>query len=53
MQAQEGHRGCATAGTDARIDGIVRVRVKHVIDRGKRRRGTVHKASCPSLGIRR
>ena len=29
------HRGRASAGTDARINGTVVVRVKHVIDRGR------------------
>ena len=30
----EGHEGCASAGTDARVGSTVRVRVRHVIDRG-------------------
>ena len=33
MQAQRGHKGCTSASTDACIDGTVRVRVRHVIDR--------------------
>ena len=41
---QKGHRGCTSAGTDARVDGTVRARVRHVIDRGWRR-GTTSKAS--------
>ena len=41
---QRGHRGCTLAGTDAHVDGIVKARLRHVIDRG-RRRSTVHKAS--------
>ena len=49
---QRGHKGCTSAGTDARTEGTVKVRIGHVIDRG-RRKGTVHMASCPSLGIRR
>ena len=36
------HRGCASAGTDARVNGTVAVKVKHVIDRG-RGRCAVHK----------
>ena len=44
MWMQKGHRGCTSAGTDACIDGTVKVRVRHVIDRGWRR-GTSHKAS--------
>ena len=47
-----GHKGCISTGTDARVGGTMKVRVRHVIDRG-RRRGTVCKASCLSLGIRR
>ena len=31
-----GHKGCASTGTDAHIDGTVKVRVRHVIDRGER-----------------
>ena len=30
-----GHRGCTSAGTDARVGSIVRARVRHVIDRGE------------------
>ena len=44
------HRGRASVGTDVRVDGMVAVRVKHAIDRG-RRKYAVHKASCPSLDI--
>ena len=33
---QRGHNGCASTGTDAHIDGTVKVRVRHVIDRGER-----------------
>ena len=44
MRAQRGHKGCTSAGTDACIDGTVKARVRHVIDRG-RRRCAVHKAS--------
>ena len=29
----EGHERCTSVGTDACVDGTVRVRVKHVIDR--------------------
>ena len=29
-----GHKGCTSVGTDARVGGTVRVRIKHVIDRG-------------------
>ena len=43
MWAQRGHKGCTSAGTDARIDGTVKARVGRVIDRG--RKGTVRKAS--------
>jgi hypothetical protein len=42
MQAQRVHRGCASAGTDACVNGTVVVKVKHVIDRG-RGRCAVHK----------
>ena len=39
MRVQRGHRGCSKgahqAVTDARISSMVRVRVKHVIDRGE------------------
>ena len=52
MWPQRGHKGCTSTATDACVSDTVKVRVRHVIDRG-RRRGTVHKASCPSLGIRR
>jgi hypothetical protein len=45
------HRGCTSAGTDARVCSTVRARVRHVIDRGGG--CTVCKASCPSLGIGR
>ena len=45
------HKGCASAGTDARVTGTVGVRKRHVIDRGSG--CTVRKASCPSLGIKR
>ena len=38
-----GHRGRASAGTGARVNGTVTVKVGHVIDRG-RRRYAVHKA---------
>ena len=31
------HRGHVSTGTDAHITGTVMVRVKHVIDRGRRR----------------
>ena len=34
MRAQRGHKGCTSAGTDARVGSTVRVRVRHVIDRG-------------------
>ena len=44
------HRGRALVGTDMRISGAVTVKVKHAIDRG-RRRYAVRKASCPSLDI--
>ena len=33
MQAQEGHKGCTSAGADARVNGTVGARVRHVIDR--------------------
>ena len=46
-----GHKGCTSAGTDARIGSSVKARVRHVIDRGRGR--AVRKASCPSLGVRR
>ena len=46
-----GHKGCTSAGTDARIGSTVKARVRHVIDRGRVR--AVRKASCPSLGIGR
>ena len=32
--AQRVHKGCTSAGTGARVGGTVRVRVRHVIDRG-------------------
>ena len=35
MWAQRVHKGCALVGTDARISGTVKVRVRHVIDRGR------------------
>ena len=34
MRAQRVHKGCASAGTDARVKGTVGVRVRHAIDRG-------------------
>ena len=34
MWAQRGHKGCTSAGTDARVGSTVRVRVRHVIDKG-------------------
>ena len=37
MRAQKGHQRCTSAGTDARVGSMVRVRVRHVIDRGERR----------------
>ena len=37
MQVPRVHRGHVSTGTDARITGTVTVRVKHVIDRGRRR----------------
>ena len=30
-----GHNRCTSAGTDARVGGTVRMRVRHVIDRGR------------------
>ena len=33
MWTQRGHSGCASTGTNACIDGIVGVRIRHVIDR--------------------
>ena len=33
-----GHKGCTSAGTDVRVGGTVRARVRRVIDRG----GGVH-----------
>ena len=30
-----GHKGCTSAGTDARIGSTVKARVRHVIDRGR------------------
>ena len=35
MRAQRGHRGCASAGTDAHLGSNVGARVRHVIDRGE------------------
>ena len=35
MRAQGVHKWCASAGTDACINGTVEVRVRHVIDRGE------------------
>ena len=35
MRAQKGHKGCTSAGTDARVGSTVRMRVRHVIDRGR------------------
>ena len=35
MWAQGGHRGCTSAGTDARIGSSVGARMRHVIDRGE------------------
>ena len=43
--------GAQPAGTDASIGSTVRVRVRHVIDRGGG--CTVRKASCPSLSVRK
>ena len=51
MRAQRGPKGCTSAGTDVRVGSTVKARVRHVIDKEKGR--TVHKASCPSLGVRR
>ena len=34
MRAQRGHKGCTSAGTDARVGSTVEARVRHVIDRG-------------------
>ena len=31
---RRGTEGCTSAGTDARVEGTVEARVKHVIDRG-------------------
>ena len=28
------HKGCTSAGTDARVDGTERAMIRHVIDRG-------------------
>ena len=50
VQAQRVHRGRVSVGTDAHVNGMVAVKVKHAIDRGKKR-FTVRKASCPSLDI--
>ena len=33
-RVSEGHKRCTSAGTDARIGGTIRVRVRCVIDRG-------------------
>ena len=35
MRAQGGHRGCTSAGTDARVSSTVGARMRHVIDRGE------------------
>jgi hypothetical protein len=37
MQVQRVHRGRVSTGTDACINGTVAVKVRHVIDRGRRR----------------
>ena len=34
MWTRRGHKECTSTGTDARIDGMVKVRVRHIIDRG-------------------
>ena len=39
---QRGHKRCISTGTDARIGGTVKVRVKHVIDRGRRVQSARH-----------
>ena len=46
MWAQRGHKGCASTGTDAHINGTVGARVKHVITRGERVHGP-HKGGGP------
>ena len=43
-----GHKGCASTGTDAHVDGTVKVRERHVIDRGAGR-GTVHEECVEHL----
>ena len=52
MWTQRGHRGCTSTGTEARANGTVRVRVRHVIDRGSRR-GAVCKAKESSYSTKR
>ena len=42
------HKGCTSAGTDARICGTVRARVKHVIDKG---RGKAHSPRGKGGGV--
>ena len=32
---EKGHKGCTSAGTDVRVDGTVKARVRHAIDRGE------------------
>ena len=39
-----GHKGCTSAGTDARVGGTVRARVRHVIDRGRGTQSARHLA---------
>ena len=41
---QRGHSRCTSAGTDAHVYGTVRVRVRHVIDRGRRVQSARHLA---------
>ena len=42
MWAQRVHKGCASAGTDACVNGTVEVRMRHVIDRGVGLQSTRH-----------
>ena len=42
---RRGHSRCTSAGTDAHVYGTVRVRVRHVIDRGRGEQSMRHLAT--------
>ena len=42
MWAQRVHKGCTSAGTGTHVDGTVKARVRHVVDRGGGAQSTSH-----------